>query len=374
MRTKADQKKKKSNKKEYMVIPSKTGPEPYIDKRKKTSDLVNQIKKSAKKKIVKREEKYSSSGITTFDLALGGGIPIGRITNIVGDSSSGKTLLACEIIFSAKQLLGNKLEWFYDDIENRFSFDTKNLYGFEIIPRDQQNSYTIEDFVENLKNKLDKLKEGKTLIYIVDTFDNLTSEAELKREKKDSESGTFNLEKQKSLGQFFRLRCRDIKNKKCILIIISQVRMNIGVMFGAKYYRTGGKALDHMASTIIWLAEAEKLKKKTLTYGITTKCNITKVGNSRPFRECFIRIIFDMGADNVAGNILYLYDLYTERGKIKDKINKELLDWDKSDFSYKGLIEYIEKNNLEKELSKAVIEKWNKLENSISSKNRKGRW
>lgn len=354
MRTKADQKKKKSN--------------------TDTENLVNQIKKSAKKKVERKTENYSPSGITNFDLALGGGIPVGRITNIVGDSGTGKTYLACEFIFFAKSLLGNKLEWFYDDAEDRFSFNTKKLYGFDIIQKRQKNSYTIEDFEENLKDKLDKLKEGNILIYILDTFDILTSKAELKRDNKESDIGTYNLEKPKEFGKFFRLRVRDIKKKNCILIIISQVRANIGVMFGAKYRRTGGKALDHMADTIIWLAECEKLKKKELTYGITTRANITKVGNDKPFRKCFIRILFDRGADNVANNILYLYDLLTERGKEKERISREVLNWDGCDYSFKGLINYIEKNNLESELEQAVIEKWNKLEEIVSSKNRKPRW
>ncbi len=249
------------------------------------------------------------------------------------------------------------------------------LYGFDIIKKNQINSYTIEDFTSNLRDKLTRLKEGKILIYVLDSFDALTSEAEIKRDKEKGVKGTYNLEKQKNLGAFFRLRAKEIKNKNCILIIISQVRENIGVMFGPKYYRTGGKALDHWASLIVWLAEVERHRKKNLVYGITTKCRVTKVGNDKPFRENFLEIIFDYGVDNITGNILYLYNLYTEvGGKRKKKIEDELFSWEDQEYSLKALVEHIEKNNQEELLTQKVIEKWEKIENSISSKNRKSKW
>ncbi len=346
------------------------------DLKKVRKRIVSQVNESAKKESKRKSVvKTQPSKIDTFDLALGGGLPIGQISNIVGDSSSGKTLLASEFIAAARALLGDKLEWFYDDIENRYSFNTQHLYGFDIIKKNQINSYTIEDFTSNLRDKLTRLKEGKILIYVLDSFDALTSEAEIKRDKEKGVKGTYNLEKQKNLGAFFRLRAKEIKNKNCILIIISQVRENIGVMFGPKYYRTGGKALDHWASLIVWLAEVERHRKKNLVYGITTKCRVTKVGNDKPFRENFLEIIFDYGVDNITGNILYLYNLYTEvGGKRKKKIEDELFSWEDQEYSLKALVEHIEKNNQEELLTQKVIEKWEKIENSISSKNRKSKW
>lgn len=336
---------------------------------------IEQIKEKVKTPIKKPVVQTLPSKITTLDLSLGGGFPMGQISNIVGDSSSGKTFLASEFIAAARSKLGDKLEWFYDDVENRYSFNSQQLYGFNIIKKDQVNSYTIENFTQNLKDKLSRLREGKTLIYVLDSFDALTSDAELKRDKEKGEKGTFNLEKQKNLGAFFRLRAKDIKNKNCILIIISQVRENIGMMFGPRYYRTGGKALDHWASLIVWLAEIEKHRKKGLVYGITTKCRVTKVGNAKPFRENFIEIIFDYGIDNITGNLLYLYKMYTDKtGKRKEKIESELFEWDGSDYSLKSLVEYIEKNNLEDMLKEKVMAKWEKIENSISSDYRKRKW
>ncbi len=343
----------------------------------KRKEVVKQIKSSSRKS--KPPVEYLSSGATVFDLALGGGYPLKRIFNLVGDASSGKTLLASEFIASARKILGKKLEWFYDDVEERYSFNTKKLYGFDMLKKDQENSYTIEDFQKKLKDKLSRLKEGKTLVYVLDSFDALTSEAELKKEKKketsDKEKGSYGLDKQKNLGQFFRLRKTDIAKKKCILIIISQVRMNIGVMFGPRYYRTGGKAMDHWASTIAWLAEVEKHKKKGRAYGVTCKAQVTKVGNDKPFRECFIDIMFNYGVDDISSNIVFLYDLRTEKGKLKDKATKEkCIKWDGKEYSLRGLIKYIERHNLEEELKQRVIDKWNEIEDSISFTDRKSKY
>lgn len=345
------------------------------DHLKKTrKKIVEQVKESAKTPRSKPLIPTLPTGITSLDLALSGGFPISQIANIVGDSSSGKTFLASEFIAAIYRLLGSKLEWFYDDVENRYSFNTKELYGFDIIKKGQINSHTIEDFTGNLKSKLSKLADGKLLIYVLDCFDMLSSEAEIKRDKDKEDKGTYNLEKVKNLGKFFRLRMKDIRNKKCILIIISQVRENIGITYGPKYYRTGGKALDHMASLIMWLAETEKHRKKGRVYGITTKARITKVGNSKPFREAYMEILFDYGIDNIKTNLLYLYNLYTDQGKHKAKVEDELFQWDENEFSLKGLIHHIESNNLEKELAQKVIDKWDKIEDSISSKGRKKKW
>lgn len=94
-------------------------------------------------------EKFSS-GCTVFDLILGGGLPVGKIVNIVGDNSSGKTLLACEAIAAARKHFGDKLRWRYDDAEAGFSFDSELLYGFEIVDPDKAPSATIEEFELNL--------------------------------------------------------------------------------------------------------------------------------------------------------------------------------------------------------------------------------
>lgn len=331
--------------------------------KKITEQIIDKNKKEKKMEI----EKFISSGSTLLDLALGGGFPAGKIINIVGDKSTGKTLLAIETIAKNRK----KIKWFYDDSEAGFSFDTRNMYGFDMNVSNNC-SFTIEDFEKNISKQLKELKENKTLVYVLDCFDSLTSEAEIKRHEKESEKGSYKVEKTKILSEFFRLTRQKIKNKNCILIIISQVRMNIGIMFGEKYTRTGGKALDHYSSQIIWLAETEKHKRKDRVTGVTVKVKVKKNKVGLPFRECFVDILFDYGIDDISSNLCFLYDLKTPTGKMKSKEKIEWIDGNK--YSLRKLIKHIEENNLEEDLKKEVIKKWDDIENSVSSKERKNKF
>jgi recombination protein RecA len=330
-----------------------------------------------------------STGIDLFDLVLGGGFGIGKIVNLVGDKSSGKTLLAMEFIAYCRHVLGKKFRWFYDDAEAGFSFNSEQLYGFELIPANQICSSTIEEFAVNFKRHISSLRKGETFVYVLDSLDAMSSIEELKRDKEDTKKleeaidneedvgkiklqGTYGMERQKKLSQFFRTRVSELRGKRVILIIISQVRTNINVMFGEKYIRTGGKALDFYASQIIWLAEVCKQRKKNRVTGITVKVRCKKNKLGKPFRECLLDIVFDYGADNVSSNVKFQFDLITPLGKEKERID---VSFDGQDFkSINQIIEYIEKNGYQKQLSELVRGKWHEIEDSISSKDRIAKW
>lgn len=333
-----------------------------------------------------------SSGCDVFDLALGGGFPIGKIVNIVGDRSSGKSLLCMEFIAKARKIYGDKLKWFYDDVEAGFSFDCKKMYGFDIISskRKEKDSDTIEEFEYNFEKQISNIEKDEILIYVLDSFDSLSSKAAKERFKKKmkkmeeddnkKEKGSYKLEKTTEFGEFFRLKKQNIRDKNCILVVVSQVRENIGVVFGKKYYRTGGKALDHYASQIIWLSETEKqeqtIKGRKYKTGITIKAMIEKNKVGKPFRECFINILFDYpyGVDNVSSNIDYLYNLKTELGKLKDGYKKKKIEWNGKEFTREDLIYHIEENNLEETLKNGVIKDWQEIEESLSNNKRKRKY
>ena len=313
----------------------------------------------------------------------GGGFPWGKIINIVGDASTGKTLLASEFIYSAYKIFGNELEWHYDDAEAGYSFDSKKIWGIDILQDDDDCSETLEDFHLNVKKRLSKLKAGKRLIYVLDSFDSLTSieeekyveaklkEAEREREGKgddEKKKGTYGTSKSKGAHQFFRDLRREIKNKNAIILVVSQVKENIGAtLFQPRYIRTGGKSLDFYPALVCWLAVAEKHWVGDRCSGVTIRVFNTKNKVWKPFREGFVKILFDYGVDNIESNILFLYDLVTDTGKQVKKINSIELDWDGETFSLRKLIRHIEKNNLEKELSKRVQEKWNALEEKANT-------
>lgn len=336
-------------------------------------ELTEQIREKAKTKKQTEKIKFFKTGCTLFDLALGGGFAQGRMVNIIGDKSTGKTLITLEAIASNKRD-NPDIDVYYDDAEAGFNFNSEELFGVTIYDENFSHSKTIEDFDLNFSKIT---KKNNQMIYVLDSFDAIGSEDESekreenrkKREAGKKEKGDYGMSKQKKSGQFFRDYIQDIRKQNSTLIIISQVRENIGVSFGAKHTRSGGKALDFYASQMIWLAECEKMKKRDIPIGIRTKIRVTKNKVGKPFRECYIDILFDYGIDNVMSNLNFLYDLLTDRGC--EKLKREKLKWDDIEYTKSALIKHIEDNNLEDELDKRVIKKWNEREEAICPNHRK---
>jgi recombination protein RecA len=387
----------------------------------------------AKQPVEKQVPRFGT-GCDVLDLVVGGGqgmgYPAGKIINIVGDKSSGKTFLACEIIANAFHRYGTKLKWVYDDAESGFTFNTKELYGVEIMPqnpKERVKSRTVEDMFCNYKLFLRNLKEDELGIYVVDSLDGLTSDENEKRgaerlkafeEDKEFKQGSYQMGAAKFLSQeFFKGITEETEEKNCLLIIISQVRANIDPMSFDKYTRAGGKALDFYAHTVLWLAYLTKIVRKERSVGVVVKAKTTKSKTPRPYRECIFTLLFDYGLDNIGTNIDFLFDLRTDAGRMNkegnaiiwdgkdqtvanlqafleqeshlEKYKKEYKNIKKSDMlqyiketpeleanfakffgspmSRDELISYIEQKKLSKELTRRVIEQWEAIEESIRS-------
>jgi hypothetical protein len=116
--------------------------------------------------------------------------------------------------------------------------------------------------------------------------------------------------------EFFPQLCGSIQDKNILVVIISQVRENIQPFSFEKYTRSGGKAMDFYAHTVLWLATLKKINKKGKPVGVVIKAKTTKSKTPRPFRECQFSIVFDYGVDNIGSNLDYLYDLRTEKGEL----------------------------------------------------------
>lgn len=336
---------------------------------------------------------YLTTGTVSLDKALGGGLPWGRIVNIIGDKSSGKSALSCEIVAQGHRTLGNRLRKKYNDAERGVNFNTQLMYGFDIIEDDDEPSQTVEEFETDLQHELRNTNKDEYLIYVCDSFDSLSCKAEMDRGEdiiKKVGAGTYTgkkdgyqLEKQAYFNDFFR-RCRlEVKNRNCLLIFVSQVRENIGVMFGKRYRRTGGKALDFYSSIMIWLSETEKYEAPNgLCTGISVKAFVEKNKVGLPYRTCYFNIMFNAGIDPVTSNILYLYDLKTDMGKtkttirkvtkknpetgIKEVIEEGTLDWDGGKYDLDGLVKKIERDCLEGELAARTAAKWDEMERQAS--------
>lgn len=385
---------------------------------------------------------YFESGCRLLDLVIGGkknvfGVPAGKFINIVGDKSAGKTFLSNEFIAWAHYNFGEKFKWVYDDCESGYSFDTESMYGFEIMPMslaDRIHSENVEDAFCNIANFAKGLRKSEFGIYVLDSLDGLTSyeqderaEERLKKfdEGKKLEKGTMGMGKQKYLSQeFFPQLCSAIEKKNVLVIIISQIRENVDAYSFEKFNRSGGKAMDFYAHSVIWLAGAKKILRKETPVGNVVKAKTTKSKTPRPFRECFFNFLYDYGLDDIGTNVDYLFDLRTEKGELNtkakavkweggelslDDLKKFIEDNDYSEkyenskyfdgkydkdsifdfiqskkeyrekykesfgetMSRDELVEYIEENGLEEELRQRVVDKWEAFEDSIKSNRKK---
>lgn len=317
-----------------------------------------------------KQKIYFQSGCRVLDKLLGGdknvlGIPSGRFINIVGDKSAGKTFLSNEFIAWAKYNLGKKFKWVYDDCESGYSFNTNQLYGFDIMPKDEEqvHSENVEDAFCNITQFAESLKKDEFGIYVLDSLDGLTSyeqderaEERLKafNEGKQLTKGTYGMGKQKYLSQeFFPQLCSAIEKKNVLVIIISQIRENVDMFSFEKFSRSGGKAMDFYAHSVLWLATCKKILKKDTAVGVVVKAKTTKSKTPRPFRECFFSFLYDYGLDSIGTNIDYLFDLRTDKGELNKKA--VAIQWNGN-------------NNLDKKELKELLKEFDLLDKFENSK------
>jgi recombination protein RecA len=261
-----------------------------------------------------------STGSTLLNLALGGGgWKLGRIANLVGDKSTGKTLLGgieAFANFSREFPDGNmrygEAEAAFDD-EYAASMGLPDGVKRRSLELDKEPLRTVEDYRDELISFM-KESAGRPNLYVLDSLDALSDDAELARlGKKDDEGndkGSYNTEKAKKLSAMYRQLVRDIEQSNTCHIVISQIRERIGVAFGEKYMRAGGKALDFYASQVVWLREKEKLtrtiKGEKRPIGVSIEANVKKLKTGTPYRKCEFDIIFGYGVDDESSMIDWL--------------------------------------------------------------------
>lgn len=252
---------------------------------------------------------FIPSGGTLLDCTLGGGWPLTRISNVVGDESTGKTLLAIEASanFHRKWPKG---EIFYREAEIAFDQDYAETLGMPVDAVDfieSENFTTIEDFYEDLKEctALCK-KKGVPGLYVVDSLDALSDKAE---QKLGFDEGSYSMTKPKQMSKLFRQLTSEVAKANMHLMIISQTRDKIGSQF-VKKTRSGGRALDFYASQVLWLSHRGDVDrqvggvKRVTAIEILAKCDKNKI--ALPRRRCEFTITFGHGIDSMASNMEWL--------------------------------------------------------------------
>jgi len=247
---------------------------------------------------------FIPSGCKTLDLALGGGWVEGRVANIVGDKSTGKTLLCIEAAanFALKYPKGRIR---YCEAESAFDPEYARALG---MPIDQVDFGEPIETVEELFADLLKAVESKRhTLFILDSLDALSDQAEMER---DMNQGSYGAEKAKKLSQLFRRLVRKMSSANLTLIIVSQVRSKIGMSFGRNTTRSGGRALDFYASQVAYLQHIGTTSKTIGSIkrpvAIELRAKIDKNKVSLPLREAGFTLQFGYGVDDLASCVAWL--------------------------------------------------------------------
>ena len=365
---------------------------PFLRRISLAKKEVKEIKLASTRKIEDDPVEFINTGSTILNMAGSGkgktgGWARNRIANIIGDGSSGKTILALETaaqdFYTIRERESkifapvNDIEIVYNNVERVMDFPLAKMYGQKFV--DGVNwiaTPTVEEFGADFAGRVQRLKTGQHLLYIVDSWDALRSKVGIERFEKQleesikdrsassegkekKEKGTYGMDKQKYGSDYFGIICSMMDGKDATLIIISQVREKINIMFGDKYYRAGGKALDFYTHQCCWLAEYDSIsrtyKGRDWPLGIISRGRFKRNKVAKPYRQGDITILFDYGVDDLTSMMNWLWGP-----------KASMIDFDGEKMSRVDFINYIEKNGLIDEIRTMVEKEWTEMEEKVA--------
>ena len=286
-----------------------------------------------------------STGSLTLDIALGiGGLPKGRIVEIYGHESSGKTTMTLQAIAQCQKAGGTCA---FIDAEHaldpqyarKLGVDLDNLLVSQ--PDHGEQALEIADML---------VRSGAVDMIVIDSVAALTPKAEIEGEMGDSHMGL----QARLMSQALRKITGNAKRSNCMVIFINQIRMKIGVMFGSPETTTGGNALKFYASIRLDIRRIGQVKEGDEIVGSETRVKVVKNKMAPPFKEALFQILYGKGVNHLGE----LVDL---------AVAQELVNKAGAWYSYQGdkigqgknnVIRHLEENpQLAKDLDRMIREK-----------------